>query len=1041
MLLGSRRTSTTMRRAAADAGADEEAGGGGDWATQTASHAAAATSGHKTAGAMAVDRDGDVAALDARKSILLVKLSADGLPVHKSLRHKESRWVVGTNVRWCHAEQHSHLLASTCNSVAFIWNSVAANHPIYALREHKRSVNAISWHPSDGTIATCSADSYIHVWDVRTPPRRPDMSFCAWTAGATCIEWSLGDENVLASSHDNEVRLWDRRKGTLSQPTAFITAHRHNVRSLAWQPGAAGSLLTLGQDGAVKLWDTSEPRECKADLSGKNEIPYSVQHAAWTPFGEGLVTAGDSGMTTLWSLPHGSSGSRRFDEAAVVERVATMSDQSTQEKLRDFAWRSDAPTNRYQLCSLSVTGELRTKSIAADWMARCGHVKNQDKPSERERAPSGSTRGAQAAQYNRAGERVADRQAQSNHQELKKAVEWELGALEENAALKGRVKFDRYTEADPTEWLTARLRIEARKPVQTKNGQHGGRSADPGYMIVDMSFPENYPTGHRVAPKFVFDTKALSASSLIANALEKGVAVLANISVAKQSLCMDKCILAAVQILDGPLGTGQSGNRTDGTDEKANAERERKGYTPCPVLSAGVFSGPGYFVTFNNGLPFVMQGRRTAALADGTSGSSSPPSPPSSRQSPRLHLSMATPPVTPATAGHMDDSPTSLMSPTVAHLNASGIAAATMKREYRSFLQELGRPLQDASKPNLSAMIVGAAATGESSATNEYDVPSTPEQMRMGAGSSAGFSYQGRDSMRCAGASTRGAAVNSMTSALSNWNTVKFADRSYIDLGLAKRYDGTLVDVDCPPRECCKRNAIHAENYGLVEVAQTWVLFALALGSLLRVSGAVETEDETALRLSSWSVHPLGQGFIADIIKRLMHHGDLQTVAVLSCVLHDAEAEVVADTLRLGGARRKVEAARFGVLAGDLQQQCDNFMEEYAMLLRSRGLPLQSAAVRAKRWQEDADDHSMTGGSRRSVVDRNSSEVTGMESTAGGPSCGICNLPVRGLGNTCLACGHIGHSHCLHGWFVHAGMSSCPVGCGCQCGRHVLFGK
>ena len=810
-----------MRRAgggpAAPGGGHEEPA---EWTGQIASHAAAAAhaaaASGKTAGAVSVDRAGAVAALDARKNILLVKLSADGLPVHKSLRHKDAgRWVVGTNVCWCHAEQHSQLLASTCNSVAFIWNATAI-HPIYALREHKRSVNAICWHPTDGTIATCSADSYIHVWDVRTPPRRPDMSFCAWTSGATCIEWSLGDENVLASSHDNEVRLWDRRKGTLSQPTAFITAHRHNVRSLAWRPGMAKGLLTLGQDGVVKLWDTDEPRECKADL--EKQIPYSVQLASWAPFGDGLVTAGDSGDVTLWSLPQHSSGSRWFDEAAAggLDHVATLSDQARQTKLRDFAWREHAPANRYQLCSLSVTGDLHTQSIAADWMARCGHVKNK--------ASVPSSRG-QADVYSR--DRTADRHP-SNRHELKKAVDWELTTLEESAALAGRLKFDRYTESGDR--LTARLRIEARKPMQTQNARNP-RSVEAGHIVVDMTFPENYPTGHRVAPIFVFNTSTLwsgsgSVALSLTNALEKKVAELANASVAKQSLCMDKCIHASVEILDGPLGTGQSGNRSDGVgDSKANADqRERKGYTPCPVLSAGLFSGPGYFVTFNNGLPFVLDGRRAAAagLAGGAAGTSSPPSPPSPPpriQSPLRHVSITTPPVTPAAAaGHMDDSPT-LMSPTVAHSNANGIAAcklATMKREYRSFLQELGRPLQDASKPNLSAMIVGAAATVDSSATNEYDVPPTPEQMRLSSGSSAGFSYQ--DIRSRTSASSRIDGVG----ALSAWNAVKVMDRSYVDIGLAKNYTSMLVDVDCPPRECCKRNAVHAENYGLVEVAQTW---------------------------------------------------------------------------------------------------------------------------------------------------------------------------------------------------------------------------
>ena len=786
---------------------------GADWAVQSASHTAAAAAGGKTARAVSVDRAGEVAALDARKSILLVNLSADGLPVHKSLRHKDAnRWIVGTNVCWCHAEQHSQLLASTCNSVALVWDATKT-HPIYALREHKRSVNAICWHPLDGTIATCSADSYIHVWDVRTPPRRPAMSFCAWTSGATCIEWSLGDENVLASSHDNEVRLWDRRKGTLSQPTAFITAHRHTVRSLAWRPGVPKDLLTLGQDGAVKLWDTDEPRECKADL--EKQIPYSVELASWAPFGDGLVTAGNNGETTLWSLPRHSSGPRLFDDTAAVglNHVVSLHEHGHQ-KLRDFAWRIHAPTNLYQLCSLSVTGELRTQSMTDDWTAQC-HVENKPSAQPAKRHPSTDAH---------ARDRTPDKRP-SNQHELIEQVVMEVYELEESAVHAGRLKFDRYTESG--DWVTTRLRIAARKPMQSQSTRTS-RSAEVGHVFVDISFPEGYPHEHRVPPTFVFDTSALwsvseSVASSLRTTLDKTVAELANDSIAQHGVtigkvCMRRCIDRAVQVLDGPLGTGKQGEYSDGDSDLNPAsadQRERKGYTPCPVLSAGVFSGPGYFVTFNNGLPFIIAGSRTS-LESSTGGTPSASSP-SSLRSPQQRMQSSQQRVTKTPAGsHMDDSPA--LSPTMTHPSATGIAAAMLKREYRSFLQELGLPNTDASKPNLSAMIMGGVAAVDSSTADEYGVSATADPMRISSGSAVGFQYHAAHSLARAGSRADGLAALSAC----KWNAVKIADRSYIDIGLAHKYIATLADMDCSPRECCKRNAVHAENNGLAEVAQTW---------------------------------------------------------------------------------------------------------------------------------------------------------------------------------------------------------------------------
>lgn len=222
------------------------------------------------------------------------------------------------------------------------------------------------------------------------------------------------------------------------------------------------------------------------------------------------------------------------------------------------------------------------------------------------------------------------------------------------------------------------------------------------------------------------------------------------------------------------------------------------------------------------------------------------------------------------------------------------------------------------------------------------------------------------------------------------------------------------------------------------------VLVALALGSLLHTSGASESHEQALRRHNTWSVHPLGQGFVSEILSRFMHTRDLQTVTALSCVLHDAEAEVEAESQRLSGLRKQTQAVRFHILPQELRQQCDNFTDEYAMVLRCRGLTLLSAAVRARRWhaEVDTDDAPEGGGNskkkNRAVEDEFAGAGTTGRPAPRAPTCGVCNLPVRGLGNTCLACGHIGHLNCLRSWFSDAGMNSCPAGCGCQCCHHIM---
>eukprot|EP01043_Picozoa_sp_COSAG02_P050366 COSAG02_NODE_5169_length_4575_cov_2.130920_10_plen_88_part_01 len=76
-----------------------------------------------------------------------------------------------------------------------------------------------------------------------------------------------------------------------------------------------------------------------------------------------------------------------------------------------------------------------------------------------------------------------------------------------------------------------------------------------------------------------------------------------------------------------------------------------------------------------------------------------------------------------------------------------------MQREYRGFLQELGRPLQDASKPNLSAIVLGGVDAVDSSTADGYGVSSTGESIRLRSESSGGFSYHAAHNLDRTGSS------------------------------------------------------------------------------------------------------------------------------------------------------------------------------------------------------------------------------------------------------------------------------------------------
>ena len=310
-------------------------------------------------------------------------------------------------------------------------------------------------------------------------------------------------------------------------------------------------------------------------------------------------------------------------------------------------------------------------------------------------------------------------------------------------------------------------------------------------------------------------------------------------------------------------------------------------------------------------------------------------------------------------------------------------------------------------------------------------------------------------------------AADAAVVATAGWNMVSIrSDRAFIDLELAALYNDVLsaLPKDMHPRQACKLNSMHAERRGYMQVAQAWVLCALAIEPLLAPqsslvsAAAVEQIDETidgtthrasssedqplhssvaaptvgdgesALhRRHSWDVHPLGRSLIENVISVLVNHGDMQSVAVLACIMHGVEERV--------NLEQPVSAQQqplFELLGSEMRQSASHMMDLYAWILGCRGMVLEAAAVRSMRWVASHSGEPFAATVRSPVLTQPGATAARGSS---GILCSVCRLPVKGLSNACALCGHTGHATCLRGWFVGACKSSCPAGCDCTCAR------
>ncbi|KAM7405598.1 hypothetical protein PAMP_000034 [Pampus punctatissimus] len=230
---------------------------------------------------MSVDCLGSHAVLSGRRFLYMVNLEAPSELPRKIGR--QSKWDVGT-VQWNPHKSESHVFAASSNQRVDLYSwrdSCGEAHS--SLQGHTRVISDLDWSWFEPEfLVTSSVDTYIYIWDTRDT-RKPTVVLSA-VAGASQVKWNRKNQHLLASSHDGDVRIWDRRKPNTA--TEYVAAHLSKIHGLDWHPDNEFILATSSQDNSVRFWDYRQPRKYLNILSC--QVP--VWKARYTPFSNGLVT-------------------------------------------------------------------------------------------------------------------------------------------------------------------------------------------------------------------------------------------------------------------------------------------------------------------------------------------------------------------------------------------------------------------------------------------------------------------------------------------------------------------------------------------------------------------------------------------------------------------------------------------------------------------------------------------------------------------------------------------------------------------------------
>ncbi|XP_063336682.1 GATOR2 complex protein WDR59 isoform X1 [Pelmatolapia mariae] len=231
--------------------------------------------------AMSVDCLGSHAVLSGRRFLYLVNLELPSEPSRKIGR--QSKWDVGT-VQWNPHRSEAHVFAASSNQRVdlYSWRD-GCGETHTSLQGHTRVISDLDWSWFEPEfLVTSSVDTYIYIWDTRDT-RKPTLALSA-VAGASQVKWNKKNQNLLASSHDGDVRIWDKRKPNTA--AEYVAAHLSKIHGLDWHPDSEFIFATSSQDNSVRFWDYRQPRKYLNILSC--QVP--VWKARYTPFSNGLVT-------------------------------------------------------------------------------------------------------------------------------------------------------------------------------------------------------------------------------------------------------------------------------------------------------------------------------------------------------------------------------------------------------------------------------------------------------------------------------------------------------------------------------------------------------------------------------------------------------------------------------------------------------------------------------------------------------------------------------------------------------------------------------
>lgn len=175
-------------------------------------------------------------------------------------RHLSSDKIVSSRIRtinlassaWTCCPQSC--IVSLFSEHLYMWDPARPEKPIIVQRA--RRARSFNISPLRNGIVSLATDRGISIMDVRyknpvalAPPNDN-------TGLVSLVKWSTGDENRVASVHDQTlIKIWDIRTGS---PLLTLEGHYDKINSIEWSKNSADEFYSASADGTVRMWDINK---------------------------------------------------------------------------------------------------------------------------------------------------------------------------------------------------------------------------------------------------------------------------------------------------------------------------------------------------------------------------------------------------------------------------------------------------------------------------------------------------------------------------------------------------------------------------------------------------------------------------------------------------------------------------------------------------------------------------------------------------------------------------------------------------------------